>query len=367
MKVVWIVPGFSSDEDDWCIPALLDLARVLAQRCRLTIVAMRYPYRRDTYPIGEATVVSIGGGHRGPHHTPFLWLNTARAIRKTDCEVIHAFWAYEPGVVAGWFRSRLPAVISLAGGELVFLPRIDYGLDRRLRTRVLTRVALKRARAVTTGSTYVSELARKIALPSLNQIPLGLNLERWSCVRHDMNPPTILSVGSLEPVTGHEVLLRAFARVRREFTTARLRIVGGGCESARLRRLAQDLALSESVEFAGAVPHHELPAVYAQASVFVQASWHEAQGMALLEAAACGLPLVGTPVGALGDFAPGAALSSAVGDEEGLAQNLLRVLKDNNLAKSLAGSARAKVNESYSVNTAAERFLKLYDSVLPIT
>ncbi len=365
LRVVWVVPGFSSDENDWCIPALLDLARTMAPTCDLHIVAMRYPYRQDTYPIGNAIVHSVGGGHRGPSHTPGIWRDTARVIRGLRFDVLHAFWAYEPGLIAAWFARRCPVIISLAGGELTFLPRIRYGLMGRMRTRIPLRWALRRVPVVTAGSQFLLDLAHK-TIPHLSPkfLPLGVELSRWPFTPRSAGPPTILNVGSLEPVKGQDVLLRSFGRVLRRRPTARLRIVGGGGESERLVKLAHQLGLAPGVEFAGPVAHHELPTFYGDASIFAQSSWHEAQGMALIEAAACGLPVAGTAVGALPEFVPAAALQVPAGDEEGLADILIRFLDNPDQAGCMGVNARERVEACYKVEIAAARFLELYRSLV---
>ncbi len=365
LKVVWVVPGFSGDEKDWCIPALLDLARALAQECNLTIVSMRYPYRRATYRIGNATVISIGGGHPGPAATPGIWRDTIRAVQGLSCDVLHAFWAYEPGMIAARFTSRTPVVISLAGGEVVYLPEIRYGLMGRLRTRLPVRWALKRAHAVTAGSEFLLKLAyQALPLSTLRLLPFGVDLRRWPCSRHDANPGGIINVGSLEPVKAHALLIRAFSRLIQRLPSARLRIVGAGQERVRLERLALDMGVSEKIELVGPVPHHELPAILAGASLFAQASWHEAQGMALLEAAACGLPITGTEVGALAALAPHAAIATPVGDANLLAAAMLRILENPNEAAELGMRARATVEQAYPLETSVERCLQLYHSLV---
>ena len=365
LKVVWIVPGFSSDENDWCIPALLDLARTISSSCDLHIIAMRYPFRQDTYAIGNAIVHSVGGGHRGPSHTPGIWRDTARVIRRLRCDVLHAFWAYEPGLIAAWFARRFPVIISLAGGELTFLPRIRYGLMGRMRTRIPLRWALRRVPVVTAGSQFLLDLTQT-TIPGLSPklLPLGVELGRWPFTPRSVGPPTILNVGSLEPVKGQDVLLRSFGRVLGRKPTARLRIVGRGSELERLMKLAHQVGLAPSVEFAGPVLHHELPALYGGASIFAQSSWHEAQGIALIEAAACGLPVVGTAVGALPEFAPAAALLVPVGEEEGLADVLIRILDSPDHAGCMGAKAREKVKACYRVEIAAARFLELYRSLV---
>jgi len=364
LRVVWIVPGFSSDEEDWCIPALLDLARAVSQRCELSIVAMRYPFRRSVYRIGQARVCSIGGAHRGPVYTPGIWRDTLQSVRQSHCNVLHAFWAYEPGLIAA-LCPRLPAVVSIAGGELVYLPDIQYGLMDKMWRRSAIRWALRRARAVTAGSPFLMERARNLlSLRNLQHVPLGVDLRRWTCTPHTVDPPVVLNAGSLEPVKGHRLLLEAFALVREHARSARLRIAGGGRELENLRSVARKLRIAEQVEFAGPIPHHEMPFAYAGASLFAQASLHEAQGMALIEAAASGLPIVGTAVGALAAFAPEAALSTPVGDAESLANAILRLLNNQDEAARLGRKARGKVEAGYSLESAVDAFLKLYESVL---
>jgi teichuronic acid biosynthesis glycosyltransferase TuaC len=362
---VWIVPGFSSSEEDWCIPALLDLARVVARRCELRIIAMRYPYRRDRYDIAGATVYSIGGAHQGRRYTPGIWRDTAHAIRNMPCDLLHAFWAYEPGLVAAWFSPRIPVVTSLAGGELVSMPEIKYGLMQRMRTRMLIRWALGKARVVTAGSPYlVAQAQTVLSLPAVRHMPLGVDLRRWPISFQKHASPTMLNVGALEPVKGQDILLRALQHVSREMPSVRCFIVGSGRARARLESSARELGVDGRVEFVGEVPHPQMPAIYAAANLFVQASRHEAQGMALLEAAACGLPLAGTTVGAITNFLPDSAAGAPVGDAHNLAAAMLRILTHEKDAEELGRKARARVEQIYDIETVAASFLQLYQTIV---
>jgi hypothetical protein len=187
MKVVWIVPGFSSDESDWCIPALLDLARVMAQRCELHIVTLRYPYRRDRYSVYGATVHSIGGGNGRPWLTPSIWRAAQNVIDQLDFDVLHAWWLYEPGLIAARASTPLcsaqhaPLIISLAGGELINLSSIGYGLARKFYLRGLMRWSLRRADVVTAGSHYLIEIAKKFAaIKRIEFAPLGVDTNMFN-------------------------------------------------------------------------------------------------------------------------------------------------------------------------------------------
>lgn len=366
MRNVWIVPGFSSDENDWCIPALLDLARAIARRCELHVVALQYPYRRDTYRIGEVTVHSLGGANRGGVSNLTLWREAARVVDRLEADVIHAFWAHPCGVIAAWLAGRAPIVISLAGGELIDLPSIDYGLIGRQHVRWLLRWAMRRAKVITAGSKYLLKIGQQfLGEGRFEFAPLGVDEAMfYPTLGHPERVPPLLNVGSLEPVKDHSMLLRAFRCVADHMPDARLVIVGQGQLAGTLRDLTRELDLNDRVELRGEVAHQHLPELYRSASVFVQSSRHEAQGMAVLEAAACGTPIVGTAVGALFDLVPDAAAATPVGDADALARALLDLLRDPDQAAQIGRAAQQAVAREYSLERSADRFMSIYESLI---
>ncbi len=393
MKVVWIVPGFSSNERDWCLPALLDLARVMGQHCELHIVALRYPYRRDRYLVYGATVHSIGGGNGRPWRTPLIWRAARNVLDQLDFDVLHAWWLYEPGLIAARSTKRAPIVISLAGGELTNLPSIGYGLARKFYLRWLMRWSLRQADVVTAGSHYLIDAAKKFeAVQRIEFAPLGVDLKMFNChpeqsegsrpvekeilrspalhpqrgasvAQNDRQNKLILNVGSREPVKDQATLLRAYKRVHDQLPTTRLTFAGDGNLRGRLSRLADTLNLTHAVEFRGSVPHEQLPDLYRSASLFAQSSMHEAQGMAVLEAAACGLPIVGTRVGALADLAPQAALAVPIGNVDELAATMIEVLTQSDRAAEISRAARSIVERDYALARSVDRFMSLYRSI----
>ena len=366
MRNVWIVPGFSSDENDWCIPALLDLARAIARRCELHVVALQYPYRRDTYRIGEITVHSLGGANRGGVSNLLNWHEAVRLVDQLTADIVHAFWAYPSGVIAARLNARAPIVISLAGGELIDLPSIDYGLIGRRRVRWLLRWAMRRAKVITAGSKYLVKIGQQFLREGKFEFaPLGVDEALfYPTLGRPERSPHLLNVGSLEPVKDQAMLLRAFRCVVDHAPDARLVIAGQGRLAGRLHDLTRELDLSDRVEFRGEVAHQHLPELYRSASVFVQSSQHEAQGMAVLEAAACGTPIVGTGVGALFDLAPDAAVATPVGDGNALAHTLLDLLRDPDRATQIGRAAQQAVAREYSLERSADRFMSIYESLI---
>src|SRR5262249_19544535 len=134
---------------------------------------------------------------------------------------------------------------------------------------------------------------------------------------------------SLEGVYGIDLLIEAFALARKEAKTPlELVIVGGGSGLSRYRRLAGGRGGAAEVVFTGALPHQELPARFRQWDVFVSPSRSEGFGVAVLEAAACGVPSVVTRVGGLPEIVQDGSTGLVVAPESAraIADALLRLI-----------------------------------------
>jgi len=167
-------------------------------------------------------------------------------------------------------------------------------------------------------------------------------------------PPVILGVGRLRPAKDFENLLRAFARVR-ERIPARLLILGEGAERAALERVARELGVSDHVQMPGFVGN---PFQYMRrAGVFVLSSRWEGLPGALIEAMACGCPVVSTdcPSGPM-EILEGGRYGPLVpmGDDARLAEAILRMLDDPTPTETLTASVRR-----YSVEEITDRYVEL--------
>jgi glycosyltransferase involved in cell wall biosynthesis len=199
----------------------------------------------------------------------------------------------------------------------------------------------------------------------------GIEVERFASARDSAapgGPHLILSIGRLVWEKGHQDLLRAMALLRRRAAPeARALIVGQGPEERRLRGVARDLGLGESVEFRGFVPHDGIASLLAGASCLVLASlptqyWEEQFGMVLAEAMAAGLPIVAAESGAIPEVLDGYGQLFAPGDWVGLAEALTR----GPLAEPPGTRATPDpaLLESYSSEAAAQRLREAYTAVL---
>lgn len=367
MRVGLVVPGgIDPSGRERVIPALLWLLERLARRHEVDAFVLFHSSSRKSYDLLGARVHDLGLRSAVPG---LGFLRAAReltgAVAETGSfDVLHAFWAGTPGYAAGRAGRalRVPVVLSLGGGELVALREIGYGAGLSWRGRWPVRRSLRLASAITAASGPMCEAAKTHGARA-ERVPLGPDLALFAGPRPPEGPPwRLLHVADLNPVKDQATLLAAFARVRSGLRDVHLDLIGRDTMEGAAARLARDLGVADAVTFHGWLPTEDFVPFLHRAHLLVHASRHEAGPLVVLEAAAAGLPTVGTAVGHLLDLAPGAALAVPVGDAEALAQGILALLRDREARRTLGERARAWVEENDADATAA-RFSAIYESV----
>ncbi|QEM48176.1 glycosyltransferase family 4 protein [Mycolicibacterium grossiae] len=171
----------------------------------------------------------------------------------------------------------------------------------------------------------------------------------------------LLFVGRLHPQKGVDTLIRAMA----DLPTAQLAIAGDGPDRAQLERLAERLGVADRIRFLGFVAHDDVPALMRRGDVFVMPSRYEELGTAIIEAMACGLPVVASRVGGIPNLVADGdtGLLTPPGDAPALAAALRRVLTEPGLAGKLGAEARART-AAYQWPALADRVLEAYREVV---
>jgi glycosyltransferase involved in cell wall biosynthesis len=227
-------------------------------------------------------------------------LRAARRLRAAGVPIdaIDAHYVYPDGVAAICLGRalRVPVAVTARGSDITQLP--DHALPRRM-----IAWAIRRADALIAVSSALG--ARLVALGAdparVSVLRNGVDLVQFrppadreaARAALGVRGPTLLSVGHLIERKGHDRVIAALASLPEQ---VRLLIAGDGPEAAALHALAQRHGVAGRVRFLGSVPHGELSAVYGAADVLVLASSREGWANVLLEAMACGTPVVASPI-----------------------------------------------------------------------
>ena len=267
--------------------------------------------------------------------------------RRAPIDVIHALWAVPQGVLAAIAgkAAGVPVLLHLPGGDLVSLPAITYGGRLTLRGRIGLRVAVAGADRIAAPSASMVRDAGELGI-SAERMPFGVALDRWPVVpprrRPAGRPATLLQVANLSPVKDQETLLMAAFHLRARKIDFVLEIIGEDTLGGATWRRSKELGLDEWVRFAGFLPQDALKQRMSSADLLVVTSRHEAGPVVALEAAAAGVPTVGTNVGFLAEWAPEAARAVGFGDSMALATEIAGLLSDENQRLLLASRAQEK-------------------------
>lgn len=360
MKIAIVVPGGVDRSGEFrVIPVFLTFIAQLARKHEVHVYVLRQEAEAGSWPLAGATVHNIGKGrtriraiqemHREHRRAPF---DVVQSLFSGTCGLM--------AVIAARWMCR-PCFIHIGGGELVALADIGYGGRLHARGRWREAIVLRSATAVTAASAPIIDALDAIGIHA-QRIAMGVDLHVWPPL-----PPRpriastarLIHVASLNPVKDQPTLLRALAIVVAQGIDAMLDIVGVDTLDGAIQRLTAELGLSERVRFLGFKTQRELRPLIEAADLLVMSSRHEAGPIVLLEAAIAGVPTVGTAVGHIAEWSPDAALASAPGDSQALAEHIQRALTDEHTRIGLAEAGQRRAMQEDAAYTVAA-FERLY-------
>lgn len=175
----------------------------------------------------------------------------------------------------------------------------------------------------------------------------------------------VLYQGTLQPRKNVETLVRAYALLRSQGNDDHILVLAGprGWQHEPIFDLIRQLGLEGAVMFPGFVPDDDLPLWYSSATVFAFPSRYEGFGLPLLEAMACGTPVVSSNASSLPEVVGDAGLLVDPSDAEGLSGSLRRLLEDEALRSSLSAAGRARA-QTFSWRRTASETVQVYREVL---
>ena len=275
-------------------------------------------------------------------------------------DVVHIFSAS----YLSFLLAPTPAVIvgRLFGRRVVLNYHSGEAEDHLRRSGRTVALVLRMVDALVVPSRYLVDVFAHFGHRAV-EVNNFVDVERYLVAPRTLKPPTFLSNRNLERHYGVDVVLRAFARIQTILPDARLVVAGQGRELEALRTLARELGVRH-VEFRGRVAPEEMPALYAAADVFLNASLIDNMPLSLLEAAAARVPIVSSDAGGIPYMVAHeeTALLVPRGDASALALAALRVVGDRALAARLVAGARRALEAEYIWPVVRARWIEVYGS-----
>ncbi len=293
-----------------------------------------------------------------PGLRPSILFKLAHFFREHRADIVHThntkplLYAGPAARIAG-----IPGVIHTRHGQ-------RHGATARQNT--LFRMACRCADRIVCVSDNSARLCRAegIDAAAIHTISNGIDTARFTLAGPVENGPAVF-VGRLSPEKDVATLLRATALVLRKRPSFRLHIAGTGSCRAELSAMARTLGLDNCVTFLGEV--RDIPPLLSRASLFVLPSLTEGLPLTVLEAMACGLPVVATSVGgtpeAVANGRSGLLVEPA--QPEQLADALLRVYVDFELARQMGAAGAQLARDRFDVRTMVTKYETLYHQILP--
>ena len=276
-------------------------------------------------------------------------------------------YGFVPDILhANIFSAGVPAVIL---GKLYHLPVLiseHYsGFPRKMLSPMdifKARFAFERAaRVILVSQALKKGIEQYHIRANFRLIPNAVDLSRFlydgSKIAHE--PPKFLFVGSLIPIKGLDFLLKALECIKDRRWT--LDIVGDGPERAGYEKLSRDLMIDRHLSFHGYQSHDNVAEFMRQADLFISSSLWDNFPSVLVEAQACGLPIVGTDVGGIPEIVyPGSGWLARPGDITSLSETLALALDQLSTINREEISMHAK---KYSRSEVGLQFHRLYEEV----
>lgn len=265
----------------------------------------------------------------------------------------------------------IPYVLSLRGGDVPGFMGKELARMHGLAMPVTKRV-WSAASAIVVNSEGLHQLAqRTVPDRTVEVVPNGIDLDLFCPVRRAGTPGgkvRLLFVGRLANQKGLPYLLQALAGLEKAIIDRiEVELVGSGPEEARLRSMSAGLDLSSVVRFAGWVPRVEIVEHYQRADVFVLPSLDEGMPNVVLEAMACGMPILATDIRGNRELVQDNmnGLLVPTEDVESLVRALRELVTNDGLRARMGEKSRALVGR-YSWSSTADRYLELSKQIVGI-
>jgi len=280
-----------------------------------------------------------------------------KLLKKKNYNLIHAWFGIPCGFVAMLLKK--PYIVALRGSDVPFYNPRFKSLDKYF-FQHLSELIWKKAKAVIANSQGLKELAQKTAPnQKIKVIYNGVDINEFKPpkTKEKSKNLRILCVARLIKRKGIDYLIKALGELKNQNFI--LTIIGDGDEKKNLIDQAKKLKINNKIKFLGSVPHSEIIKYYQQNDLFILPSLNEGMSNTILEAMACGLPIVTTNVGGSKELIKNNGFIVKPRKIEELRQAIKRYLQNKNLVEN-QGKESYQMAQAFDWHNNANKYLSLY-------
>jgi len=174
-----------------------------------------------------------------------------------------------------------------------------------------------------------------------------------------INDKTLVYAGRFAPEKNIDIIIKAIALVKKKIPDIMLAMAGGGSSLETIKNLTKELGVQENVKFLGILSQFDLANLYRVSEIFTITSTSETQSMTLIQAMACGLPVIGVRARALPEYIENNGILIEPGDFKGLSEKIVELLENQSLRTELGGRG-LKFVQKFSDKNIALKWEEIY-------
>ena len=308
---------------------------------------------------------------RETNFSKIIYISAVKKIKKRikefNPDILHSHYVSSYGLL-GALSNFHPFIVSVWGADIYNFPFISV-----IHKKIIQYV-LKKADKILSTSNSMAMQVKKFTNKEVEVTPFGIDTELFNPAAKDeiYNSDEIIigTVKTLEQKYGIEYLIKAFKIVKEKVPEFKMKllIVGGGNLELPLKNLTTELGLADETEFTGYVNYHNIIKYHNQLDIYVALSIEDSEsfGVAVLEASACGKPVVVSNVSGFTEVVE-KNVTGIIVQRKNIAEAadaIVKLVKDKNLRKEMGIAGRDRVLKYYNWKNNVDQMYNIYCSMI---
>ncbi|MDP3147688.1 MAG: glycosyltransferase [Ignavibacteria bacterium] len=287
-----------------------------------------------------------------------------RILAKEKPDILHAHYGSSYGLI-GAFSGFHPYIVSYWGSDLFVFAKKNFV------NRYITKLVCSKSNVITVTSDYLAEELKKYSSKTPFIIPFGIDLNKFLFKQRSIDDAETIVIGIVKlfkDIYGIKILLNAFDIVLKKYKTKKVKLllVGDGEKRSEYEQIVAKYGISNSVEFAGLVQPKDIMEYYDKIDLAVFPSYDESFGVALIEAMACGIPVIASNIPAFKEIFKDGDVGDLIlsHDKEAFAERIIYYLENAYYYKRKHSQTRVHVEKYYSLHENISKMKKVYETTM---